>query len=121
MSFDLAVWEGPMPPSDEEALAEYLRMMEQWQGEGTPPYAEPTPAIRAYVAALLERWPDITTDEGEDSPWADGPIIGNATGPLCYFAMTWSRADEASAFAATVAKAHGLVCFDPQSEALRSN
>lgn len=32
---------------------------------------EPTPAIAEYVGALLERWPDITGDAGEDSPWSD--------------------------------------------------
>lgn len=119
MSYDLAVWEGSVPSSDGAALDEYKRMMDQWQGDGTPPYAEPSAAIRAYVEALLARWPDITTDEGEDSPWADGPLIGNATGPLFYFAMTWSGAEAGTEFAASVANARGLVCFDPQTETLR--
>jgi hypothetical protein len=119
VSFDLAVWEGPRPASNEAALAEYERMMDQWQGEGTPPYADPTPAIRGYVAALLSHWPDITGDDGDDSPWADGPIINNATGPIFYFSMVWSQAEQASAYCAEVARAHGLVCFDPQSGVLR--
>ena len=41
----------------------------------------PTPRIQRYVDELLSRWPDINTDEGQDSPWADGPLIGNASGP----------------------------------------
>jgi hypothetical protein len=79
----------------------------------------PEPEIVQYVDALLARWPDISTDEGEDSPWADGPLIGDAAGPFIYFAMVWSRCEEASEFAAQVAAQHGLVCFDPQSGALR--
>lgn len=58
-------------------------------------------------------------DAGEDSPWADGPLIGNAIGEAIYFAMVWSRAEEASDFASRLAAQHGLVCFDPQSETLR--
>jgi hypothetical protein len=33
--------------------------------------------------------------------------------------MVWSQADEAATFAAATARAHGLVCFDPQSCTLR--
>jgi hypothetical protein len=110
--FDLAVWEGERPASDKAALAEYEGLMDMWQGGG-PPYAVPTSAIRAYVNALLEHWPDITTEAGTHSPWADGPLMGNAPGPLFYFAMVWKRSDEAGAFAA--ARTHGLVCFDPQA------
>jgi len=119
VSFDLAVWEGPIPDGDEAALSEFERLMDLWQGDDPPPDGEPTPAIRAYVDALLSRWPDITTDEGEASPWADGPLLNNATGPVVYFAMLWSRAEDAATFAAATAKAHGLVCFDPQSCSLR--
>lgn len=39
------------------------------------------------VAALLERWPDLTEDEGDSSPWS--------TGPLIYLPMRWSMAEEA--------------------------
>ena len=83
------------------------------------PDVEPSPAIRAYVEALLRRWPDITDDADEDSPWADGPLMANAAGDAIYFSMVWSRAEEASAFASRLAEEHGLVCYDPQSETLR--
>lgn len=80
--------------------------------------AEPSSRIRAYVEALLARWPDISEDSGEDSPWADAPLIENAFGDAIYFGMGWSRADEASDFVALTALEHGLVCYDPQSETL---
>lgn len=116
MSYDLAVWEGPRPATEAEALATYRRIMDRLE---SGPAAEPTPRIRAYVKALLHRWPDITEDGGEESPWADGPMIGNADGDAVYFAMVWSRCEEAGEFAAQLAAQHGLVCFDPQSERLR--
>jgi hypothetical protein len=39
-------------------------------------------------------------------------LIGEASGPLIYFPMRWSMAEEASAYAAAVAETMGLVCFD---------
>jgi hypothetical protein len=113
VSFDLAVWEGDRPSDDKAAALQYASLMDRMEAEE---FDEPTPRIRAYVEALLARWPDI--DEAEDSPWASSPLMGEARGPLVYFPMVWSRADEASAFAASLAHERGLVCFDPQAERL---
>lgn len=116
MTFDLAVWEGPRPDSDAAAASIYAQLMGRLESEEeTPP---PSPAIRTFVDTLLARWPDITEDDGDDSPWADGPMIGNASGDAIYFSMIWSMAAEAAAFVAQVAAEQGLVCFDPQSERL---
>ena len=82
MSYDLAVWEGERPVSDEAALAAYVEMMKRTEGVDSEP---PSDRIRAYVNALLARWPDITTPDGDDSPWADGPLINNASGT----GITW--------------------------------
>ncbi|MGW3360290.1 hypothetical protein ACWDFL_33610 [Streptomyces bungoensis] len=75
--------------------------------------------IAAYVAVLLERWCDITEYEEDASPWSTGPLIGEASGPLIYFPMRWSMAEEASAYAAAVAESMGLACFDVQQDRLR--
>ena len=69
--------------------------------------------------ALLAKWPDITKDE--DSPWSDAPLMNNARGNVFYFGMVSSGAEEASTFAAALAKEQGLVCFDPQTGRLRPN
>lgn len=79
----------------------------------------PSERIRAYVDALLSRRPDLTDDDSADSPWSDGPLINNAFGSAIYFGMVWSRAEEASEYAARLVEQHGLVCYDPQLEALR--
>ena len=85
--------------------------------------ARPAAKLRAYVEALLTRWPDIEVvgDElvNEDSPWSVSPLMGDAIGWFVYFPMQWSRAREASAFAAEVAQQYGLICYDPQTESLR--
>ena len=117
VSYDLAVWEGDRPADDAAAGKEYERLHARYIGGGqTQP---PTPRMAAYVCALLDRYPDIDTDAGEDSPWADGPLIGNASGPCIYFTMVYSQCDDASAWAAQVAQEQGLVCYDPQIGKLR--
>jgi hypothetical protein len=116
MTYDLAVWEGARPASDAEGSATFETLYAQYIDQGD---TEPTPAIRGYVEALLARWIDMTDDEQDVSPWADGPLIRNASGPIIYFAMRPSVADEVSAAAARMAAERGLVCFDPQRDQLR--
>jgi hypothetical protein len=118
MSYDLAVWEGEQPPDDKAASATFADLYGTYLGENSTD-VEPTPAIRGYVEALLERWIDMTEDEEDISPWSAGPLINEASGPIIYFAMRYSMADEVSAQAAAMAAERGLVCFDPQLDQVR--
>jgi hypothetical protein len=118
VSYDLAVWEGDQPESDEAALTTYRELCDRYLEVDLT--REPTPRIKRYAEALLARWPDIDDPAGDSSPWASAPLIEEAIGPVMYFPMVHSRAYQASAFAATLAWAHGLVCFDPQQGALRT-
>ncbi|GIH21532.1 hypothetical protein [Rugosimonospora africana] len=118
MSYDLAVWEGKQPDSDEAASAVFRDLCEQYIEADV--HHEPSPRIRRYAEALLARWPDIDNDEGKASPWASAPLIGEAIGPLMYFPIVYSQAEPASAFAATLAWAHGLVCYDRQLDQIRT-
>jgi hypothetical protein len=83
---------------------------------------EPTPKIKDFVETLLARFPDLDAlgdDEVDDSPWADSPLKGNASGPFIYFAMvTNNAADEAWELPRSTASQMGLVAFDPQSGGL---
>jgi hypothetical protein len=118
VSYDLAVWEGDRPADDAEAGDTFERLYDTYVANG--PRVEPSEAIRAYVAALTERWIDLTDDdEGDVSPWSTGPLISEASGPLIYFPMSFSRSREVSAGAAQLAADHGLVCYDPQEQRLR--
>jgi hypothetical protein len=117
VSYDLAVWEGRPPDTNEAAAAAFKDLCDRYLAAEDPP--EPTPRIRRYVEALLARWPDIADDAGASSPWASSPLIGDAIGPVVYFPMVYSQAEEAVAFAAALAWAHDLVCFDPQDGGLR--
>jgi hypothetical protein len=117
MAYVLAVWEGARPATDFEALAIYDRLSQELDNH---PQVAAGPAITAYVHDLLARWPDILDEEGADSPWSDGPLIDNASGPLVVFGMVWSQAAEASTYCVEVAERHGLVCLDPEEGRLRT-
>jgi hypothetical protein len=120
VSVDLAVWEGAEPASNDEAAQTFEELYERYveTDDETPP----TERIAAYVGALLARYPDLTElddDVVDDSPWADGPLIGNARGPFLFFGMvTNEAAEDAWTFAVRTARSADLVCFDPQSGAL---
>ena len=120
MSIDLAVWEGPRPASDAEALKEFESLYARHVESGSP--SAPSERISAYVTALLARYPDLTElddDAVDDSPWSDGPLIGNASGPFIYFGFVVSGVEKGAwKFAVETAREHGLVCFDPQFGAL---
>ncbi|MDT0390830.1 hypothetical protein [Streptomyces dubilierae] len=117
MTYDLAVWEGERPADDKTAGHVFSELYARYiDGDVEEP---PSERIAAYVAALLERWCDLAEDEEDTSPWSTGPLIDEAGGPLIYFCMRWSMAEEASAHAAAVAESMGLVCFDVQQDRLR--
>jgi hypothetical protein len=45
---------------------------------------EPTPAIRGFVEALTDRWPeDDEHVRSKDSPWKFPPLLGEASGQRC--------------------------------------
>ncbi|MEV7682653.1 hypothetical protein AB0O64_29500 [Streptomyces sp. NPDC088341] len=116
MTYDLAVWEGERPTDDKTAGRVFSELYDRYiDGEVAPP----SERIAAYVTALLQQWCDMTEDDEDTSPWSTGPLIDEASGPLIYFAMRWSMADEASASAAALADSMGPVCFDVQQDRLR--
>ncbi|MFE7674094.1 hypothetical protein ACFU5N_17960 [Streptomyces albidoflavus] len=117
MTYDLAVWEGEKPADDKTAGQVFSDLYDRYIDSEAE--ESPSERIAAYVAVLLERWCDLTEDDEDTSPWSAGPLIDCADGPLIYFPMRWSMAEEASAYAVAVAESMGLVCFDVQQDRLR--
>ena len=112
VSYDVAVWEGQHPVDDEAGTKFYLeRIVPRLERDPRDP-TPATPRIRAYVEALLKRWPDLEDDD--DSPWSTSPLLREAVGWFIYFPMAYTKAEEASAFAADLAQQQGLFCYDPQ-------
>jgi len=117
MSYDLAIWEGERPASDAEAAEVFGQLVDRYLEQRVE---EPTsPAIRSFAEALFERWPDITVEGSDDSPWSIGPISYENIGTFFYVPMRFDRARAATEVAADLAAKHGLVCFDPQTGKLR--
>ena len=108
----MTVWEGEPPADDAAARATFETLYDQYVEREYP--TPPTSKISEFVAILAERWPDTGEALDDESPWAVAPLIREASGPFMYFAMNYSRADEAAAFAAAAAAQVGLVCFNPQ-------
>ncbi len=110
MSYDVAVWEGERPATDAEAAIVFQDLADEADESDLPP----TPAIRDFVEALVQRWP-----EGEDDgPWSDEPLIGGAVGSFAYVSMTFSSVELVMTYLVHQAEVLGLVCFDPQAECL---
>jgi hypothetical protein len=111
MTYVLAVWDGDMPARNEQAAQEYERLVEQTKDHEVPP----TLKIRRYVETLLSHWPDITEVGSEYSPWSDGPLMNDATGPLFVFGLGTSFGEGPFTYCRELARDHGLVFFDPES------
>ena len=112
MSYDLAFWEGPRPQDDEEASEVFDEI---WDAlEDSEDVVPSTPAIQALIRELESRWPG----DDADAPWASFPLEGDAHGGTLYVNLVFGRPDEDLMFMASVARRLGIVCFDPQLEAM---
>ena len=118
MTYNLAVWEGDRPADHRAATTTFQAMYAQYAAVGPDTRAAPTARPHAFVQALLDQWPDITDDLHDDSPWATGPLMREAIGPFMCLAIVPARWRPAGTFVAQVAREHGLVCYDPQTERL---
>ncbi|MFF8873374.1 hypothetical protein [Streptomyces massasporeus] len=114
MSYDLAVWDGDRPLDNRAASSMYDELYERYLESDD--VAPPVPRIVAYVEALVAQYPD---DVHRNVVWASSPVIDEASGPIVYLLMSYSKAEEMSEYAAVLAREHGLVCFDPQEECLK--
>jgi hypothetical protein len=114
MSFDFAVWEGPAPASHDEGLASYQALFTQYFESGDP--IVPTAAIAAFLETLKAEFPGDTDEELDAAPWASWPLDGDASGPIMYLCVRWSRAADMNARITELATQMGLVHFDPQSD-----
>lgn len=102
MSYDLAIWPGPRPASDDAAADEYERQTERAEQSDAPP----TPVISAYLDDLIAKFADQ-----EGNPWAGPP---ETVGAFVIMSFVRDEAQEALRICAQVAGKHGLICFDPQ-------
>ncbi|MEU6768022.1 hypothetical protein ABZ916_36630 [Streptomyces sp. NPDC046853] len=115
MSYELAVWYSEYPLDDDQAGTAYDELYARYL-ESDDVVISPVPRIDAYIEALTTRYPD---DGAGGNVWASPPVIDEASGPVVCLLVTYGKAEEVSEYAATPAREHGLLCYDPQVERLR--
>ena len=111
VSYDVAVWVGERPANDDAAAEEFEARADASEDDETPPGRR----IRAYVDALLERFPE-GSDEGV---WAVEPLLEEVGGDFLYLNLIVADdLDDVVGHAGELAQRHGLVAYDPQRECL---
>jgi hypothetical protein len=110
---ELAVWDGPPPPDDESARAEFWRLHERYATGAAEP---PTPAVTRFLDELRRRRPDDAPAAGS---FAGPPLHSTASGPLLHW---WTTAgtpfQEQLLQIGLLAEKHRLVCFSPDFDSL---
>ena len=112
MSYDVAVWVGAAPRSDQEARDGFERRL-PFLDDYTP---QVHPALEQFLDDVLERYPDEPADDAaaEDGIWSMTPMRDTVAlqGEAIYLTLTYPGARRALGFLVHRANAHGLVLFD---------
>ncbi|MCD9875372.1 hypothetical protein [Streptomyces guryensis] len=107
MSFDLGFWWEAQPITPVEAARKYSAMI-----AGEVGIANEHPALDVFFGELISRFPDLTEDNFETSPWA-APLYRTSE---CLIApISYPRQLEVSEFLLELANATGVTSYDPQS------
>ena len=120
MSYDVVVWVGAAPRSDQEARHGFERRLPLLE-DYTP---QVHPVLEQFLDDVLERYPDEFADdaEAEGGIWSTMPMRDTVAleGEAIYLTLTYPGARRALAFLVHRANAHGLVLFDCNRGKLRT-
>jgi hypothetical protein len=112
MSFDLGVWYSQKRIPNEEAAELYARLC-----DGDTSGVVPHPAIDAFYAELTSKHPEIDTATEEkiddDCPWS---CKLDHSSSHVITSCVWPKATYVYELVRDLARNHGLVLYDPQSE-----
>ena len=107
MSFDLGFWWEGWPISSAKAARKYEAMV-----EGCTGIAEEHSALGMFYAELTSRFPDLTENNLETSPWA-APLY--RTSECVIASISYPQKSETSEYLLGLAGRTGVTCYDPQS------
>ncbi|MEU1472817.1 hypothetical protein ABZ434_31955 [Streptomyces sp. NPDC005761] len=108
------LWDGDRSLDNHRAGSTYEELYARFL-ESDDVVVPPAPRITAYVEAVIARYPD---DVHRSAVWASPPVNDEASGPIVYLLISFGEAEDVSEYAASPAREHGLICFDPQRECL---
>ncbi|MGE8224353.1 MAG: hypothetical protein ACN6RK_01085 [Stenotrophomonas sp.] len=116
MSYTLDLIVGPLPQDDKQAWQHIETLRESYYDDSR----EKAPALVELHAVLTARYPCLCSypdddPEMDNSPWADGPMIGNFAHEMGMLAISFSRVDEVAPFIIAEANALGISVADGQS------
>ncbi|HEY8100234.1 MAG TPA: hypothetical protein VIF82_05735 [Burkholderiaceae bacterium] len=107
-------------PTDDRAAWKYIQeLREEYYEDKTGAHEK---LIKLHEA-LTKKYPCLCSfadddPEMEDSPWADGPMLGNFASKMGMLAIVYSRVDEVFPFILENALALNIIVADGQSEKL---
>jgi hypothetical protein len=116
MSFTLDLILTDVPRENGAAWKYIEALREEYYEDKTGPHE----VLIELHEVLTQKYPclsDFTDDDPEmdESPWADGPMIGNFASKMGMLAIVYSRADELFPFILEKALALGIIVADGQS------
>lgn len=112
------VWDGERPEPD-AAGDRYTELMEAYEEQLDDDALQgPTPALDKFLTAVVQRLPDDPEIAPSHSPWAFTPVRDEAQGPIVILHVRWDQVDKVLEVVPPLAHKHGLVCYDPQEDAL---
>jgi hypothetical protein len=107
VSFDLGFWWERHSVSPAEAARKYGALV-----AGDTGIADEHPALEAFYAELTIRFPDLSEENFESSPWA-APLY--KTSECVIVSISHQRKLDTCAYLLGLASRGGVTCFDPQS------
>jgi len=114
MSFDLVIWVGDRPVSDQEARKTFDRLtaeVEREISEGIE--LKPDPRLVKCVREITGSYSDGLLGLIFGCVWTSTPLTPH--GSIVYLNLAWGVKTKVLDFIARTAAKHGLVCYDPQT------
>lgn len=108
MSFDLGFWWESQPILPGEAARKYSAMI-----AGEAGVAREHSALDAFHGQLTSRFPDLTEENIETSPWA-APLY--RTSECLIASISYPHQSEVFGYLLELSNSNGVTCYDPQSE-----
>ena len=117
MSYTVDLIVGSLPSDDKEAWKQIEALRETYYNDDR----KKAEALVALHSVLTARYPCLCSYSEDDpmmdeSPWTDGPMLGNFAHEMGMLAISFTRADEVVPFIIKEANALGISVADGQSE-----
>ncbi|MGJ8676939.1 MAG: hypothetical protein ACSHX0_05445 [Akkermansiaceae bacterium] len=117
MSFTVDLILTEVPETNKDAWGYIEQLREKYYEDESGAHEK----LKALHQVLTQKYPCLSSypdddPEMENSPWADGPMIGNFASKMGMLAIVYSRVDEVFPFILKEALGLGIIVADGQSE-----